>query len=471
MSCNLGSCLQYAHHINIVVTSGSGAPSVCHQLTNGDNEMMRLLSGFQSEMQSVKELTLCVVDAHNKPQPDDVARGSECSGVVKPQLQLEQQPESTEFNTAVPQSHGAVAGNVASLLAAAVPNLQKLNLRGCCWDAALSFYGASCPDLVSLDVQVPNVPIEALHDFCVLLKSLQNVSVGNTMISGVDMTKQVNQYMEIFLRTTRRCANLKSLIIDFHRGVRLQLSPDAWVFVPSSLQHLACDSSMEGCESFKLLARRVRSLCYQSAAWDLPAQLLLYPILEHLHVLSMGFVSIKCKGSATPNNDIVSFSNGSLHALKEKFLSGRFSLKCSWVWFTGTSEEIQDVFTWLPQILEVDSLTLKLQGESAPLCLTQIQRLFPAVNLINLSKADLESAEHWGVDTLMPLTKLHSIRSLNLRNAHFSLDISDLVCLCSSAATLKDLTVNAKLIKGVVESELKAEMSKIGREISFKVEI
>lgn len=425
--------------------------------------MSHLLADMKPAMKSVTELTLCVIHEHIRLADTSVACGSETNEGRSLRHQQQQQQGATA-TTMCPKGLGVVAGSVFALLSAAVPNLQKVSLRGCCWDAALPSFGASCPHLISLDIQIPNVPIEALDDFGLHLPGLMSLSLANTLVSYF-AEPEVTCYLQKLLRATQHCANLTYLEIEFAGRISLSLSNDAWLLIPRSLKHLMCDCDTLDSDSFITLKRRVQSLCLAEGHWSFPDCLKNFPVMKRLDIMLPGVVYVLCRTRIEILGEIRDNSHSRLGAFREWIWGKGCFLKCNDMRFHGSGKQILEVFSWLPQMPHVKNLTVVLEDNSMPLCLKDIPRLFPTADSLMIFGRVSAQSGVWGDDVLSLLAAQQCIKLLVMRCRQLAITAAGLVVLSHSFPCLEKVTILGEMIQGFSsEGELQAEIKKLGLE-------
>lgn len=382
------------------------------------------------------------------------------------------------FVMTCPAGLGVVAGGVFAMLATAVPKLQTLNLRGSCWDAALYAFGISCPLLHTLDVEVPHVPIEALRDFGKLLPNLVSVNVGSRDIQDLD-DPVITSWMDTFLPTTQHCLKLASLVIDFSEGSELSCQPDVWKHLPAGLKHLQCGVDMIWSDAFHELIRRVPSIVLEIFPVRNLTQLFQqFPLLERLEVFDYSnYAWLECGDDSDSDIDDSDDDEdegdtgtpAGRALLKERFVKGLFSLVCFRMGFSGTSEEVQEVFTWFPVIPGIGHVQLMCAGDTTPDYLKSLPRLFPEAYRVVLSGPAVEGGGGggWGMDVLQPLAAMPSMTHLELRCPQLVLTVPGLVQLCRNLTHLKHLDLSKGLCEGLDRDEVKLAIDALERGIKL----
>lgn len=408
-----------------------------------------LLVNMRKAIKSVTKLSLFV---HH------IAQFQVCSADADMQGAGQRSSEDVNINTS-PPGLKVVVGSVFTMLAAAVPNLHELRLDGSCWDAALSSFGICCSQLTSLDVSIPAVPVEALCDFGTYLPGLLSVSVGSKSANYVD-AKKISTYMDDFLPMTGQCLYLSNLVIHFNVDFRLSCKPDAWACVPAGLKHLTCNCRVgDGQLSFDQLIRRLPSLSLGDILWDLSQVPQQFPLLQRLQMMT-NHLSLSCSSELVDEDGALN-----LDVLKQRFLSGNFSLTCLGLHISGDCEDIHNVLTWLPPIPASVHLYLTLTGEGPPLFLQHIHRLFPNTEAITMWGCWAPS-EVWEMEVLRPLATLSELYRLELTSPQLTLTTAGLIQVCDwLAPCFQFLILNSGACQNVNVGALEAEVKKLGKEI------
>lgn len=433
----------------------------------------------------VKTLTLTVIHheyVEDKGDEDNVGAIAALEG--QPQqpeqpilLQPEVVPQDDDITPAV-HDLGLVSGGVFAMLAAGVPNLRELKLRGCCWDAALSTFGLACPHLIKLDFEALNVPLEALESFGKDLPNLVFVSIMNRVVE-TSSRRKLGRYLDAFLPTTQQCLQLSRLEIEFKEGTKVACQPDTWALIPADLKHLRCGCYMEASPSFDALIRRVPSLSLEVPPCDTLQQIFHeFPILEKVEFLSTcgEAVYVICDGDPPQQDDNNNVDDGffdypfKLSDVKQRLLSGRFSLTCHSMSFTGSALEVRDVFQWLPTFSGVGMVEIVFEGNNAPPCMEHVVRLFPRVHQLILGGSFVGRGVWDIMEALGPLAALPKLGILTLRCPQLALTLDSLTQLCVSLPRLKVLIVAAEMCEGIVQAdELASAIGMLGRDIAVRV--
>lgn len=469
---------QYAF---LLFRAGPGTQTVAQQLSFCTNEMQCLLSEMKGAIQGVKSLTLKVVHRrvilrqlrmaassltvqttlkpkHHRQQRQQQQRGLRSKAAVE-QYQAQKFEESfppKPFAMTCPVELGTVCGSVFAMLADSVPNLRKLCLRGCCWDAALNAFGISCPLLDTLDIEVPHVPVQALRDFGKHLPNLVSVTAGNRRCVCKSDEPHIGLWMDIFLPSTQHCRRLTSLSLEFPAGCTLTCQPDVWKHVPTSLKHLQCGILLVQSDAFLELIRQMPSLCMEADSVGDLCQLFQHAtLLERLEIMDSQAASLHCGGDESAP------APSGLTMLKERFINGRFSLVCGGMSFIGTDEDVREVFKWLPQIPGIRQVELVCVGSMQPRCLEDVQRLFPEVREIILEGSEGDEGE-WDMEVLKPLATMSAVEHLELQCPQLVLTLPGLVQLCSSMEGLRELLLGADLCEDLNESDISAAIQGLG---------
>lgn len=359
-----------------------------------------------------------------------------------------------------PPGLGAVLRGVFSILAEAVPCLCELSLCGFCWDAALDAFGASCPQLTTLHVQCPQVPIQALQNLGKRLPNLSNATV-TCVDDGTASEQQRGEYADAYLLEIQHCLSLKKLRIDFGHQARLACKPGSWDLVPASVQQLECTSAVAASQPFYSLVSRVQSLSLRDTPAVTFGELLQqFPLLRAFTTASTTPIIVMCGDQESTFDQLF---------LRQKLLDG-FRLDCHSMLFAGGSDQhIRELFLWLPQFPSVDEVTISFKGKVAGNCLEQVSRLFPGLASVTLAEnpTGLDNSSGPVLDSRF-LATLAGCMNLQVLRVCFPvrLSTSDVLQLCTSLPKLLSLSF---VHCGVEKDELEAELHKLGRQISIKV--
>lgn len=437
----------------------TGERSIAQQRSCCTHQMKHILSRMGNAISNVKMLTLSGDHKHTKPSVLFALEGQKPGQNHQKQEtspSLAATPQPTAFLINCPSRFGGVAGSVFAMLASAVPNLQKLSLHGSCWNAALCDFGLACPQLTSLEIQVPDVPIGALLDFGKHLPSLVSIEVFSSSASHLDEV-QLSAYLNSFLPMTGQCSNLATLTFKaVDRSMTLACKPDAWKLVPANLKHLTCDFNVSASESFDALIRRVPSLSLVGFPKDLMLAFQQFPVLERLYVPDQMLI-LDCSESSsdTLENNVVTRRS----LLKNRFLNDRLSLTCQGLVLAGTSQEIEAVSVWLPTFVGSERVIYSLEGEDPPLCLEHLPRLFPHCRYLTLT-GEPGGAGVWDMEVLRPVEALPNLLMLNLKSSQLAITTSGLLKLCSKLTSLVGLILEGGIYAGVDKDKLMVEIAK-----------
>lgn len=418
--------------------------------------------GMRNALSCVKKLKLTVDQRQIEFAKLSSAGGFEvisAEGYEQQQQQNQQQQQQQQLVTLerfsaesfikrYPEELGVVAGSVFAVLASAVPKLCKLSLLGFCWDAALHSFGISCPHIASLKVDISTVSLKALQNFGNHLPHLVSISIcGNN--SNYQNTHQIDSHMDSFLRMTSPCLELKRLKIDCSSSdfFPITCNPGAWEMVPAGLQRFKCFCSMARTVSYDTLLRRVPNLFLSELPRDDLIKVLHdFPELKSLEMENWRErVKIVCGFHHHHMEDSIPNRRA---LLKERILTQGFSLSCfSWE-FSGTCQQIQEVFEWLPPFSSVEHLSFFLEDEATPGFLGQVMHIFPSVCRVTLKGPRDAEAEIWDMEVLRPLMHIsqramtqNTSFVLDLRCSQFALTVPGVEKLCRNAPASMTLQV------------------------------
>lgn len=353
-----------------------------------------------------------------------------------------------------PRELGVVSASVFGMLASALPSLQRLCLRGCCWDASVPSFGVSCPLLNKLAVDVPYVSVEALHDFGKHLPHLVSVTVGSTEVNSCDNEK-LTTYIETLLPALQHCSKLTSLTIQFRDVNELTCQSELWAHVPIGLKHLTADFEIEFDGSFKELINRVPSLhlldCPVGDLCELSKE---FPILEMLCVSDPQHVRLGC-GDGT---DAQGNRDGRAKLIK-RLGSGRLVLHCNNFEFMGTSQEIQAVIESFPPMPHIKEFIFTCTGDSPPSFLTAFSHKFPHAWGVNLLGAESQGG-CWDMAVLEPLASMRDLLGLGLYSPQLVITMDGLRMLGRRGRKLFQLRLAPALCEGMDHSEIYAAVQR-----------
>lgn len=183
-----------------------------------------------------------------------------------------------------PATFRIVTGGVYALLAEAVPCLQTLRLQGCCWDAALDVFGASCSQLRAIVIQPLSVQMEALRGLGASLPHLTTLRFQITRIYEQN-EEQLGKYMDAAMLEVKLCKALTHLVLHFDASMTLTCQPDSWVGLPCTLKCLECNCRVESSDTYATLMHTLTSL----SLLESPCQKLveLFSSFPHLCALTL----------------------------------------------------------------------------------------------------------------------------------------------------------------------------------------
>ncbi|MEW5312929.1 MAG: hypothetical protein WDW38_004527 [Sanguina aurantia] len=450
--------------IKIIVTLWSEATRH-HQEASGQQQQQQQQQQQARRQQWLPQSRQQQHDEQVLQNPEDtVEAGVDFDIDIEDQPHLE--PSRFMLQTVCPPGLRELLEGLFSGLAAGVPALTELVLRGCCWDAALPAFGGHCMRIVSLDVQADNVPVQTLEGLGQILPSLADVTIRcNTCDS--DHEQQLGLYMDALLPQLQRCTHLHTLRIGFTDDITLTCQPDCWR-LPAGLQHLGLGCFVESSDPLQQLLHRVPSLCLQ----DSPCEELLevfqqFPLLVALEVLSSNrTVWLHCSegGASHAKND---HPTAWLPLLQHRFLTERFALTCMDLGLVGTCKQVRDTLAWLPDIPSVIRLFVDFEGgrESYVHCLTEVPRRFPEARDVELSgEPTWPSLPGMGVAFLQPLEACPDLARLRLLCPALPLTTHGLARLCEAFQSPELL--HFVLREGVDREALEAAILELERNIT-----
>lgn len=206
--------------------------------------LRRLTEGLQSAMQSVKQLHITIHHTHHlcessspAERPSNIGDSTIVVCKVCGDLNPNQKnPHSPEVRTHALLEH----------LAAAVPRLQKLDIGLSCQASVLHTFGALCPHLSSLAVDVMHVPasdLQALHKH---LPCLTDLALGG----DGDRKSLLAAYVDASMAHLQHCERLAVLELDF--GDLLSCNQECLDLAPASLVEVRLNNGVGGKYRFKM---------------------------------------------------------------------------------------------------------------------------------------------------------------------------------------------------------------------------
>lgn len=358
-------------------SSAPVSPSLSQQLTTCTDDIDYLIAGLGTALGNVTALSLHVISRKGKltqaqavTTPDDqVANALEQQQQHgEEQQQQEQLFEEKDYLAMlaaladgddafkptfmlVGPGEGEVApSSVFSMLAAAVPCLRSLTLSGCCWDALLPAFGASCRQVEELHVSIKHIPFSALKGLGHHLPSLRFLGILSDSRGDQFL---VAKYMDALMVEMQDCKQLYRLKLRFYEtrcwdsttngSISLTCKAESWSHLPKSLREFDCNSRIRSSGQYTTFIQGMRSLTLQEAPCDELAQVLVdFPLLEHLLV----------NGAEMPGwhftcpNDAVGMSS-----LRMRIGAVSFNLDYNQLTLKGTGTRIAEVFDCMPQVI------------------------------------------------------------------------------------------------------------------------
>lgn len=505
---------------------GLTAPTVDQQLSACSREMKVLLAGMANAVSSVTELTLQVNHRHSQlcqdsaveklatsrkqqqqqqdsyeedseekdsEEKDSEEEGSdgeeEDSEEEVPDEEVSDEEEDSEeaheariamdldehgdpcigMGTHCPHGFGAVSGGVFAMLAAALPVLKKLKLYGHCWNPALPTFGAACPLLADLTVDLLRVPIDALRGLAQHLPAITSITLaswGLDIWEGDRDRAALQAYVDAALLEVKPCVKLAVLRIDLPDTVTLTCPSTLWEQLPMTLRHFECQCKVTRSSGFTRLTGRVPSLTVAEPPFlDLHTLLRNSPPLERLEVITNNTdewdtITLACSRAED-------LPWGQICPLKQRLLARHFSLKCFDLCLSGTVQEVQEVLSWLPRFADVHSITVVFRGGTMAPCLGRLPHLFGGVGLDEIrleGHVDQSDLPDMDAGFFAPLAGMAELSSLDLSCVGMTLTVPGLVQLCMTLPDLEELT--GPLSEGFIRSEVRSALLDLGRKIS-----
>lgn len=405
--------VQKSHIYSMRVCLDMANHSLAHQLSICNSQLNTLLSGMGNAVSQVTHAELNV----NRRLP-----GAFCF--------QEHQYLDEAFSDVSEEDMSQLPASMFPKLAALLPQLQHLSLKGYCEDAALREFGLRCPRLKSLKIDAIQTQLKALRHIDQALPNLTHFILHNRGPLDTEhwhgYYSNMRRYVDSCCLLLTKCKELKVLQLDLwaeHRftgpELVIECSKHVWDNLPPSLEELRCDVELRGILACLGLVSRVRVMHLADIAdCRLPELMMLAPCLEKLTVEHGQKVEVMWK------HENISWSE--LSVLKARLLDG-FWLSCDSVSFTGSSVAVRDMMTWLPPLHDTTYCDVVFTDTVHDLdLLDQLARVFPVV--VHLSFVDarrLTRTRDLDEGVLKALACVRSLRSIDMRLQLVSVDASD----------------------------------------------
>lgn len=319
-------------------------------------------------------------------------------------------------------------------LAAALPNLESLALEGNCVDAAFSAFGARCPRLHHLQVEIPTVPLEALTNVSRLLPNLTCFTFLPPRAKP--HASEISKHVAAVMIALQPCTLLSKMNLDLTtRNFPMECLPARWQPMPTSLIDV----------TFK---------CARGSIVDAPPVLLnsvqklnlsgcsgadLFSLLEKS--AQLGHISLPRSLVMTFACDTPGIAQG-ISLLKQRMQAG-FLLEVCKVRLVGLSANVEDVLRMLPPLIGVLSCTLEILDPPNTLLLVSLNRVFPSLELFELINPHEMVEVPEDVDTVLKLVEAlwacPHILEVAFRS-HINFSTSQLACFCDRMKCLERLS-------------------------------
>lgn len=354
----------------------------------------------------------------------------------------------------------AVVRAALDMFAACVPLLEKLSVSGeVGLESAILVFGAHCPKLCALKMDLFSRPSTALQHINNRLPNLNHLTFTTAKCVGVHKMGSLNEPSLLHLR---ECAHLAVLKIDF-TGIVL-CDPGCWDLAPNSLEEISYNCCMmDECMPPELCARLKRLTTTESLrGTNLQDYLAPFPLLEALTVLDYHVVELLHHGSGNSPQGVL--------PLRQRFAAG-FKLTCSRVMFCGSSEQVRDALEWLPSLPSVTTCSFHFTGTTHVHCLQHIVRVLPNLRTIHLGNAETDDEEvpnHTDAEFFQPLLACKALEHVYVL-MHVSFTTLWLFNLCRSLPVLHCLEyvecegVDDHVLRGALPLVL------VGRVVNIKV--
>lgn len=356
--------------------------------------------------------------------------------------------------TSCPASFAVVTRAVCAMLAAALPCLSNLTLRGCCRDPAFSAFGASCPHLIGLQVEALSLPIRALKGITTHLPQLTGFVLASPTLCPdspcLAVAVQLMEYLEASLLALQPSTLLNAVRLGFDKRVILECKPGDWLHIPPNLHEFDCGCILRGIHNVPGLLSLLRTLSLnETPRFEKVIQILsLAPHLQELDTTTNPACVVWCEREDT-------FSGIAL--LRERLLTGLHIYLPS-VHLVGSNAQIAAVMAALPASpFWTRSCVLQFVGDPQPNCLSDVARVFTRLNeLTLLTDAPLLDMPVVGTELLEALAACTSLTTLWIR-VQMSHTTSNLLRLCLAMPAL--ITLRLVTGAGVSLSELTSALA------------
>lgn len=464
----------------VLVFFATGTPSSTsqQQLLVCTSQATQLITGMGKAINSVTHLTLAI-DHHQPSQLQERATNITFQGQVHDKQRyrrdhnlsahlpsaasssIERLRRNAKLTTSAwPDTFWTTTNAVFAMLAAAMPNLTHLSLRGAIYDAALKTFGACCPELASLCIEAITLPVQALQNLSESLPHLTAITVKGNNVNERD-EQQLCAYMDALFLAIQHCSLVAALYLFPPVYVDLTLKCEQWRRLPASLRHLECLYNVHETCSWEDLLCRVPSLSLRHTPRDdLVGLLDDFPLLTRLQALQpeLAYLELCCDEDEYTEVD----SN-----LRQRLLGGSLSLECYAMGLEGTSAEVRDVLSWLPPFHAVQRVILDLEDDaewsgSQVYCMGHFPRVFPNATWLTMTGSE-EWAATWQAEVAFfePITS--TLETLHIDKKVKSLTTAGLTQLCSSLVKLTELHLEP--CRNVDLRQLEAALKKMGRKI------
>lgn len=344
-------------------------PNPAEQLRTCKAQVQCLLTGAGNAFKSVTALQLTI---HSEASPHKRRKQKPITGDP-----LLQQPVSRV---------AYVSKALCAMLAAAMPNLQRLTLSGMCIDVNLPVFGAKCPQLVCLQVEALTVPLFAIAQMHVALPGLTHFVLHSR---SVGEGANLHLYVDTVIRLLSGCSGLRVLELDFGsvaNGANLLVCCNLkeWENRPKCLDDLRCNLEMIPLlPGAPALFDNLRFLTvHELPLSNLPQLLQHTPLLERATVTGDGDVELCWLSNDDEEEDIVMSED--IPWYKEQLLGG-FQFSCPNVTLMGPTEAVVEVMTWLSPLANTTRCQIGLPGTVPdPKCTAMLERLCPKVLRLSL---------------------------------------------------------------------------------------
>lgn len=412
-----------------------GGPSLAQQLATCTSHVEELLLGMGSAIGSVRDLQLTFVHY-----------------LVRSNRRKDNRRISSTRNAPqnCPSSFSVIGRAVCSKLAAALPVLQSLRVRGSCRDPAFVAFGASCPSLTHLAVEAITLPIKVLQGLAQHFPLLSSFSLTSPTVCPDNL--QLTNYVSLSLRALQACTSLARMTLDFKDGDWVMCKPGCWDHIPASLREFVSRGGLSSLEHAKKLLCQLQILNMKQT-FDLGLDILAHaPLLQHYSVYDRPgrAVKLRCDGA----NEHVSL-------LKERVLGG-LVVQVSFLELSGGASSVQAVLVGLPTLPSVRVVKANFWRGAAPppLALAHVARVFP-----NMEELHVKGQSSWplvpalAMQLLQPLTLCASLVELRVGSIP-GLTPVGLAQLCLSIPSLEVLSCSEE--DGVDMSELESILTAQG---------